>query len=51
MKKQLVLLEERHEEWRLDERTRRTGRQGVQRAREALRRTRTEGPPPRGKAA
>jgi len=55
MKQQLALLDEHHAEWRLDERTRQTGRQGVQKAREALRRAaRSVEPPPdhpTGKAA
>jgi hypothetical protein len=38
MERQLVLLEDDQSEWRLDERTREVGRQGVEQAREALRR-------------
>ena len=37
MERQLVLLEGRDSDWRLDERTREVGREGVRQAREALR--------------
>jgi hypothetical protein len=37
MERQLVLLEEAPREWRLDDRTREVGRQGVAAARKALR--------------
>ena len=38
MKRQLVLLEDAAPAWRLDDRTREVGRQGIAKAREALRR-------------
>ncbi len=38
MKRQLALLEDTSAVWRLDEHTREVGRQGIARAREALRR-------------
>jgi hypothetical protein len=38
MERQLKLLEVREAEWKLDERTREVGKQGVEQAREALRR-------------
>jgi hypothetical protein len=38
MARQLALIETRDKEWRLDEETRETGREGVRQAREALRR-------------
>jgi hypothetical protein len=38
MKRQLVLLEDTSAVWRLDEHTREVGRQGIAKAREALRR-------------
>jgi hypothetical protein len=37
MERQLVLLEDTESDWRLDERTRQLGRQGVAEARNALR--------------
>jgi hypothetical protein len=39
MERQLVLIEEREADYRLDERTREIGRRGVAAAREALRRS------------
>jgi len=38
MKRQLVLLEDAAPVWRLDDRTREVGREGIAKAREALRR-------------
>jgi hypothetical protein len=38
MEDQLVLIEPKDEEWRLDKQTREIGRRGVEAAREALRR-------------
>ena len=38
MERQLALLEVNRKEWKLDERTREVGKQGVEQAREALRR-------------
>jgi hypothetical protein len=37
MERQLVLIEDKESDWRLDERTRHLGRQGVAAARNALR--------------
>jgi hypothetical protein len=37
MERQLVLIEDNESDWRLDERTRRLGREGVAAARDALR--------------
>ncbi len=42
MERQLVLIEEQAADYRLDEHTREIGRQGVQAAREVLRRARRE---------
>lgn len=42
MARQLRLLEVREPEWKLDERTREVGREGVEQAREALRRAMQE---------
>ena len=38
MERQLALLEVNQKEWKLDERTREVGKQGVEQAREALQR-------------
>ncbi|MGH2684645.1 MAG: hypothetical protein ACRDJP_04160 [Actinomycetota bacterium] len=42
MERQLALLEVNDKEWKLDERTREVGKQGVEQAREALRRAMRE---------
>jgi hypothetical protein len=48
MKRQLALLEDTPTVWRLDEHTREVGRQGIARAREALRQVeRTDAAPDR----
>ena len=48
MERQLPLLDLERPEWRLDERTREVGRQGLAAAREALRRGSERAAPPGG---
>lgn len=48
MERQLVLIEERGADYRLDERTREIGRRGVAAARKALKKSATA-PPPHGR--